>query len=181
MQQDEILTGEGVLLDARPVSFAVRVLSGLIDAVVYLTVGYGVAMLLLVASASLQDDGLAAALSVLGLATLMVIAPTTIETLSRGRSLGKLALGVRIVRDDGGPVRFRHAFVRALTGVGELWLTAAAVAIITSIVHPRSEEHTSELQSRPHLVCRLLLEKKKSTYGSSRRLIPNWSNVSRKG
>src|SRR3989442_10852027 len=26
----------------------------------------------------------------------------------------------------------------------------------------RSEEHTSELQSRPHLVCRLLLEKKKS-------------------
>src|SRR3989442_10526885 len=28
---------------------------------------------------------------------------------------------------------------------------------------PRSEEHTSELQSRPHLVCRLLLEKKKRT------------------
>src|SRR5690554_194958 len=27
--------------------------------------------------------------------------------------------------------------------------------------HSRSEEHTSELQSRPHLVCRLLLEKKK--------------------
>src|SRR3989442_6527803 len=27
--------------------------------------------------------------------------------------------------------------------------------------HHRSEEHTSELQSRPHLVCRLLLEKKK--------------------
>src|SRR5436305_5400721 len=26
----------------------------------------------------------------------------------------------------------------------------------------RSEEHTSELQSRPHLVCRLLLEKKKA-------------------
>src|SRR3989442_1968864 len=29
---------------------------------------------------------------------------------------------------------------------------------------PRSEEHTSELQSRPHLVCRLLLEKKKTQY-----------------
>src|SRR5436305_4542022 len=29
------------------------------------------------------------------------------------------------------------------------------------VVLPRSEEHTSELQSRPHLVCRLLLEKKK--------------------
>src|SRR5436305_6549818 len=36
--------------------------------------------------------------------------------------------------------------------------TAAAMALYT-----RSEEHTSELQSRPHLVCRLLLEKKKNT------------------
>src|SRR6202043_2493193 len=34
----------------------------------------------------------------------------------------------------------------------------------------RSEEHTSELQSRPHLVCRLLLEKKKKgTFGINRR------------
>src|SRR3989442_11014985 len=32
---------------------------------------------------------------------------------------------------------------------------------LEDVVHHRSEEHTSELQSRPHLVCRLLLEKKK--------------------
>src|SRR5690554_7010292 len=31
------------------------------------------------------------------------------------------------------------------------------------VKYERSEEHTSELQSRPHLVCRLLLEKKKKT------------------
>src|SRR5436305_13238353 len=40
----------------------------------------------------------------------------------------------------------------------------AAVQFETDTAHParvRSEEHTSELQSRPHLVCRLLLEKKK--------------------
>src|SRR5436305_10654362 len=37
-----------------------------------------------------------------------------------------------------------------------------AIALCPSYYHrPRSEEHTSELQSRPHLVCRLLLEKKK--------------------
>src|SRR3989442_9953189 len=34
--------------------------------------------------------------------------------------------------------------------------------MIVLIIGLRSEEHTSELQSRPHLVCRLLLEKKKS-------------------
>src|SRR5436305_15317385 len=33
----------------------------------------------------------------------------------------------------------------------------------TEVLEHRSEEHTSELQSRPHLVCRLLLEKKKKT------------------
>src|SRR3989442_1709367 len=37
-------------------------------------------------------------------------------------------------------------------------LTSAAA---THQMQTRSEEHTSELQSRPHLVCRLLLEKKK--------------------
>src|SRR2546429_7111673 len=34
-------------------------------------------------------------------------------------------------------------------------------------IHDRSEEHTSELQSRLHLVCRLLLEKKKTHYAST--------------
>src|SRR6266511_657562 len=49
-----------------------------------------------------------------------------------------------------------------------IWGAAAGVAIITGPVlggilvqHLRSEEHTSELQSRENLVCRLLLEKKK--------------------
>src|SRR5437870_9185244 len=40
-----------------------------------------------------------------------------------------------------------------------------------SVVLPRSEEHTSELQSRGHLVCRLLLEKK-NTSGLPRNGVP---------
>ncbi len=43
--------------------------------------------------------------------------PDRFETLSRGRSLGKLALGLRVVSDDGGPERFRQALMRALAGV----------------------------------------------------------------
>src|SRR3712207_7861487 len=35
--------------------------------------------------------------------------------------------------------------------------------MVTLFFQPRSEEHTSELQSRQYLVCRLLLEKKKKT------------------
>src|SRR5436305_11997656 len=41
---------------------------------------------------------------------------------------------------------------------------------------PRSEEHTSELQSRPHLVCRLLLEKKKTPSSSQRCPFFRWAS-----
>src|SRR5436305_9113530 len=54
-----------------------------------------------------------------------------------------------------------------LLSMARTWGTWTQTAICNfrkfSILVPttRSEEHTSELQSRPHLVCRLLLEKKK--------------------
>src|SRR2546422_7561752 len=41
------------------------------------------------------------------------------------------------------------------------WNAQASGLPSTGATRPRSEEHTSELQSRLHLVCRLLLEKKK--------------------
>src|SRR2546429_3364108 len=44
---------------------------------------------------------------------------------------------------------------------GALYVMATAYRIVYTILGGRSEEHTSELQSRLHLVCRLLLEKKK--------------------
>src|SRR3989442_10477052 len=40
-------------------------------------------------------------------------------------------------------------------------LSAWSISTVPAAGRERSEEHTSELQSRPHLVCRLLLEKKK--------------------
>src|SRR5439155_17319875 len=45
---------------------------------------------------------------------------------------------------------------------GEDRALGGAAPIASASAGPRSEEHTSELQSRGHLVCRLLLEKKKA-------------------
>src|SRR3989442_6094745 len=45
--------------------------------------------------------------------------------------------------------------------------TSRAQLLDVRLVDLRSEEHTSELQSRPHLVCRLLLEKKNKTMTSA--------------
>src|SRR5690554_7265134 len=75
-----------------------------------------------------------------------------------------------------GVLRERGAAEIQAIGAGALNQAVKAVAIARGFVAPsgidlicipaftdimRSEEHTSELQSRPHLVCRLLLEKKK--------------------
>src|SRR5436305_6187846 len=49
----------------------------------------------------------------------------------------------------------------------ELGVTADRAAARSAVTPSRSEEHTSELQSRPHLVCRLLPEKKKKTKQSN--------------
>src|SRR2546429_6835644 len=45
-----------------------------------------------------------------------------------------------------------------------LWLLPVLIAVGVGSVMQRSEEHTSELQSRLHLVCRLLLEKKNNAH-----------------
>src|SRR5690554_7586829 len=54
-------------------------------------------------------------------------------------------------------INSRGAFLGAATGVGIYLL----YMLFSRFQKKRSEEHTSELQSRPQLVCRLLLEKKK--------------------
>src|SRR3712207_8910642 len=57
-----------------------------------------------------------------------------------------------------------HRHLRVVGG-GDLGLGAGQQAALLQLEHPRSEEHTSELQSRQYLVCRLLLEKKKKNRG----------------
>src|SRR5258708_25001403 len=48
--------------------------------------------------------------------------------------------------------------------VGRMLVTISGIAPYVEEMYERSEEHTSELQSPDHLVCRLLLEKKNSRY-----------------
>ncbi|WP_456826084.1 RDD family protein [Cellulomonas sp. P5_E12] len=135
---DGIITGEGVVLDAQPTSAATRVLAALLD----LLVLGAVLVVVLIAFSALSTGASEEQVRILGVvlfATITVVIPTTVDTLTRGRSLGKLALGIQIVRDDGGPIVFRQSFVRALVGVGELWLTLGSVALICSIVNPRGK------------------------------------------
>lgn len=138
MSPADVVTGEAVLLDLRPASFATRMVAILLDLLALGAVATLLLWLLSVTSLVLDD----AAMAAVGLATVVLVMvgiPTAVETLTRGRSLGKMALGVRVVRDDGGPIRFRHAFVRALVGVGELWFGLGSPAVICSLANERGK------------------------------------------
>ena len=132
------MTGEAVALDLRPASFVIRAAGSIIDFVVYLGSYIAIAVPLSTGSFGL-DDATAQALLVSTLVLCLVVIPTTVETMSHGKSLGRLALGTRIVRDDGGAIGFRHAFIRALVGVLEIFTSFGGFATITALLSPRSK------------------------------------------
>jgi uncharacterized RDD family membrane protein YckC len=133
---NELVTGDAVVLGLRPARLPSRALSVLIDLTVAWAVYIAVSMALLTATASL-DEAAVAAVSVASFVLVLVGGPIAVETMSRGRSLGKLVCGLRVVRDDGGPIRFRHALVRGAIGVVEILMTFGVIACIASLVSER--------------------------------------------
>ncbi|WP_448809384.1 RDD family protein [Agromyces bauzanensis] len=131
-----VVTGEAVTLDVRPASALIRAGGAAID--VLLTVVLMVGLLLALSGLSV-DEAAARAIVIAGIVCCVVVLPTAVETASRGRSLGKLALGLRVVRDDGGAIGFRHAFIRALTGVIEIYLTFGGLAVLVGFLNPSSK------------------------------------------
>ncbi|MGW2240111.1 RDD family protein [Streptomyces sp. NPDC001759] len=132
----ELVTGEAVALELRPARLPSRALAVLLDLVVAVA-AYVVVTIALVAATASLDDAAQFAVSIATFVLLLVGAPIAVETLSHGRSLGKLACGLRVVRDDGGPIRFRHALVRGLIGVVEILMTFGVIACIASLVSSR--------------------------------------------
>ncbi|WP_026819266.1 RDD family protein [Arthrobacter castelli] len=133
-----IITGEAVVLELRPASFAARGVSILIDIVAQIALLVGV---FYVAAQTLTDlnSSAARALALSAVVLIVVVLPVTMETLTRGKSLGKLAMGLRIVRDDGGAIRLRHALIRALVAVLEIYMLFGSLAIIVSMLNERSK------------------------------------------
>ena len=133
-----IITGEAVVLELRPASFAARSLATAIDVTATVVAGLGIT-LLLGALPVVLDQAAVRAVVLVAIVSLLVIVPITVETLSRGKSLGKLAMGLRIVRDDGGSIRFRHAMIRALLAVFEIYMTLGSTACLVSIFNEKSK------------------------------------------
>ncbi|MEV6591502.1 RDD family protein [Streptomyces acidicola] len=132
----ELVTGEAVALELRPAKLPSRALAVLLDLIVAF-IGYIVVTMALVLATASLDEAAQTAISIAAFLLVLVGGPIAVETLSHGRSLGKLAFGLRVVRDDGGPIRFRHALVRGAVGVVEILMTLGVIACIASLVSAR--------------------------------------------
>jgi uncharacterized RDD family membrane protein YckC len=135
---EEIVTGDAVVLDLPAARIPSRMLARAIDMLVQL-VAFSIIMVIAIAAAPNADDAVQAAIFVTVSVLIIVGYPVTFETLSRGQTLGKLAAGQRVVSDDGGPVRFRQALVRALAGFVECWMLIGVPALITSLASTRGK------------------------------------------
>jgi uncharacterized RDD family membrane protein YckC len=131
-----LVTGEAVTLDVRPASALIRAGGTAIDVLLTIVLLLG---LLLALNGLAVDEAAFRAILITGIVVCIVVLPTAVETASRGRSLGKLALGLRVVRDDGGSIGFRHAFIRALVGVIEIYLTFGGLAVLVGFLNPSSK------------------------------------------
>jgi uncharacterized RDD family membrane protein YckC len=114
--EQPIVTGEAVALDIRPAGVGSRGIALLIDLAAQFAVLLGWLLAVSQVGASSDEAAVTAVVLTLFVATVLGY-PVGFETLWHGRTPGKAAMGLRVVRDDGGPIRFRHALVRGLVGV----------------------------------------------------------------
>ncbi len=135
----QLVTGEAVALDLREAALPSRLLAAFIDGLVQGGVFYFLTFVFIAVGAPSAAAGLAIVL-VIFVATGLGY-PVAMETLWKGKTLGKAAMGLRVVRDDAGPISFRQAFVRGLIGlfVERPGITLYSAGVICSLVNSRGK------------------------------------------
>lgn len=136
-----LVTGEAVELSIQPAALAARALSCLIDYIVYTIINIGLIIAMFWFLLQILDVNVLLLTTVMTIMSIsvFVLLPMIIEVLTHGRSLGKFALGLRVVRDDGGAVRPRHSFIRAVLWPFEILSTGGGLAALSGLVSPQSK------------------------------------------
>jgi uncharacterized RDD family membrane protein YckC len=138
----EVVTGEAVVLEVPCARFPSRMLALAIDLAIQLTI---IAVLLTFVALGAADHSMNTAEVTAIVVTVLVLAligyPVAWEAATRGRTPGKLALGLRVVGDDGSPERFRQALVRGLATLVDFWLVPfiGVPALICSLLSAKGK------------------------------------------
>lgn len=135
-----IVTPEAVVLEFETAGMASRMLAALVDSVIQLIVLLGIILASLgLTRAGIEAGGLGNAFLYLVLFLLLFAYPAGFETLWRGRTPGKVALGLRVVTVEGGPIRFRHASIRAILGLVDKYVFSAVPGVLALLLTRRNQ------------------------------------------
>jgi uncharacterized RDD family membrane protein YckC len=140
--QNQVVTPEAVPLELETANIGSRCLAVMIDWLIQGTTLFALIVgFTALAGATNTHVGVGIAAAFFFLLTFIVLwgYPTVMETLWRGRTIGKAALGLRVITVEGAPVRFRHAAIRATLGLVDFILTSGAGAVISVLLTPRSQ------------------------------------------
>ena len=163
----QLVTGEAVALDLRPAALPSRIVAAAVDAALQLLVLVVVGAIATAVSLDVSEAA-AAALGILVLVLVLIVYPVTFETLLRGRTPGKAAMGLRVVRDDGGPIGFRQALVRGLAGA---FLERPGITLFVGAVVSMSLSSQSK-RLGDLLAGTVVLRERVSTHGGSVAAMP---------
>ncbi len=138
MTAPSVVTSEAVPLDLRLAGLGSRFLGLIID----WTIQFAALFALLMASIGLIGGDLGGVgIAILILLSFLIVFgyPVVLETLWRGRTVGKAALGLRVVTTEGGPITFRHAAIRTALGIVDFPVTSGAAAVISVLASRRNQ------------------------------------------
>ena len=144
---ERLVSGEAVEFDIRIARLGSRALALLLDILIEVAAFVVLLLLAMLGSALLgiATDALMSAIVTVLIVGVLVGYPTLCETTGSGRTLGKRAMGLRVVRDDGGPIRFRHALARSLVSLAVEWPGLLlppitwAVSLCVMLANPRGK------------------------------------------
>lgn len=135
-----IVTPEAVLLEFEPARLGTRSLQMALDFLIQV-VG-GLLLVTLVAVVLGFSDSTASLAYIL--ITILIFAiifgyPIACESALRGRTVGMMATGLRVVTVEGAPIRFRHAAIRGMLLLVDFWLLFGAVGAIVMLCNRDSQ------------------------------------------
>ncbi|MFQ5557133.1 MAG: RDD family protein, partial [Acidimicrobiales bacterium] len=133
-----IVTPEGVVLDFEIAGAASRGLAMLVDLTLLV---FGLAAVANLAGLALvRLSATVAVVVVLVMLFLLLFGyPVVLETINRGRTVGKMALGLRVITVEGAPVRFRHSAIRSMLQIVDFFLTVGGAAVVSALLSERGQ------------------------------------------
>jgi uncharacterized RDD family membrane protein YckC len=133
-----VVTPEAVLLEFDTAGVGSRSAAEVIDLLVLLAILTAVGTAV-GAAAQFSGGTIAVIIGIVMELVVLVGYPVAMEALWNGRTLGKAAFGLRVVTVEGGPIRFRHAMIRGVLGLIEIYATLGTLAVLSIILSKRDQ------------------------------------------